>query len=129
MAVPVVMLVLAGWHRPALLAQSSATIAVSATVLPSPQLGATVASLDLPGYGSALSLTMGTTLLAAARGEATFRRHRASGAPDAGPGAGASAVPDGVLLQGGPAPGSTPKASGRPELPPTVRITLAYTAN
>gem|GEM_PF-4424280 len=122
-------LALTGAYRPALLAQSSATIAVSATVLPSPQLGATVASLDLPGSGSALSLTMGTTLLAAARGEATFRRHRASGAPDAGPSAAASRVPKGAILQEGQAAGSTPKAGGRPESPPTVRITLAYTAN
>ncbi len=122
-------LVSAGAYQPTLLAQSSGSIAVSAVVLPGPQLGAMSATLDLPGSSSALSLTMGTTLLAAARGEAALRRYSSSRAPIAEPDAAVSRVPAGVLLPGGPAPGPTPNASGRPGSPPTVRITLAYTAN
>ena len=114
-------LVIAGGEESLLIAQSTATVAVYATVLPSAQVDSKTASpmLSFDVEPAAAPATAGQGPRAALEATVGSIPLRWSALP----GWVVSALPR-SRPRGGPR-----NANGRPEPAPTVRITLAYTAN
>jgi hypothetical protein len=109
--------------EPLLFAQASATVTLSATVLPAPLSAPNSASLELLGAPQGSSAAAGVYLLAAAHGEAIPVSRRSA------TGSGWAQVPPTGLPPAATLSAQAAKQDGRPETPPTVRITVAYTAN
>jgi hypothetical protein len=129
--ITMLLVVFAGIKNPPLIAQSTATVAVSATVLQDPQRATPAAIFELVDARGTSTLPAGALLLAAARG-------RAFSAPvSLSPGSAllAPAAPlqapssPGGSLPWRDAPPAEQARSGPPEHTPTVRLTVAYTTN
>ena len=130
--ITILLLVIAGLQESTLIAQSAGAVAVSATVIESPQLGTPTATLERAGAREAGAFPAGSALLAALRAGA-FHASRPGSPESALPAPSspleASRSPSKALLPRADSPPAAPKRSGRPETPPTVRITVAYAAN
>ena len=124
------LLVIAGLQEPTLFAQATAALAVSATVLPDPRLALPTTTREAASAQGAIAFPAASARVAALRALTlgASRPVRPESAFPAPASPEAATLPPRGPLSAAP-PRAAPKRSGRPETPPTVRITVAYTAN